>query len=296
MMPWKFIDTSLLRVGYQEWNPGAKRTMVLMHGWPDSPRCWAAMVPTLVDAGFHVIAPALRGFNPTTFLRADTPRTGQLAALGRDLIEFVLALKLDRPILVGHDWGARAVANACGLQPGVASHMVLVSSGYGTNTPDQPLSLEQVRNYWYHWFMATPRGQRYVREDRNGFARMMWDTWAPPGWYDPAEFEETAKAFDTPDWADIVIHSYTQRWNLSPSDPAYAEDERRLLPAPVLSMPTLMLHGEADGVTLPSSSANKEKFFSGPYQRTLLPGVGHFPQREAPQAVAEAILTCLRAH
>ena len=59
MMSWKFIDTSLLRVGYQEWNPGAKRTMVLMHGWPDSPRCWAAMVPTLVDAGFHVIAPAV---------------------------------------------------------------------------------------------------------------------------------------------------------------------------------------------------------------------------------------------
>ena len=187
-----------------------------------------------------------------------------------------------------------AIAN--GLRPGVASHMVMISVGYGTNDPNQPLSIEQARNYWYHWFMNTPRGRDAVRHDRRALARLVWDTWAPPGWYDPAEFEETAQAFDTPDWADIVIHSYTQRWNLSPSDPAYEDDERRLHPAPVLSVPTLMLHGEADGVTLPSSSANKERFFTGPYQRTLLPGVGHFPQREAPQAVAQAVLAWLKTN
>ena len=289
-----FVNTSLLRVGYEEWNPAGQRTVILMHGWPDSPRTWNHVAPLLVQAGYRVIAPALRGFAPTTFLSADTPRTGQLASFGRDLLEFIDALGLDKPALVGHDWGARAVAIASGLRPGVASHMVMISVGYGTNDPNQPVSVEQARNYWYHWYMNTPRGRDTVRHDRRALSKLMWDTWAPPGWYDPAEFEETANAFDTPDWADIVIHSYTQRWNLAPADPAYDEDERRLNPAPVLSVPTLMLHGAADGVTLPSSSANKEKFFTGPYQRTLLPGVGHFPQREAPQAVAEAVLAWLK--
>lgn len=296
MMSWKFIDTSLLRVGYQEWNPGAKRTMVLMHGWPDSPSCWTAMVPTLVNAGFHVIAPALRGFNPTTFLRADTPRTGQLAALGRDLVEFVHALELHRPILVGHDWGARAVANACGLQPGIASHLVMLAVGYGTNTPGQTLSLEQAHNYWYHWYMATPRGEQTVREDGRAFSRKMWDLWAPAGWYAPEEFEATADAFDNPDWAPIVLHSYRHRWGHAPGDPAYALDDQTLNPAPVLSVPTLVLHGAVDTVNAPSGSADKEHFFTGPYQRSLLQGVGHFPQREAPQQVAQALLDFVRTH
>ena len=292
----KFVDTSLLRVAYQEWNPQGSTSVILVHGWPDSPRCWNAVAPRLAQAGYRVLAPALRGYSPTTFLRAETPRTGQLASLGRDLIEFVDALSISRPALVGHDWGARAVAIACGLMPGIASHLVMLSVGYGTNLPDQVISLEQAHRYWYHWLMATPRGDSIVRHDRRNFSRMMWDLWAPNGWYEPAEFEATADAFDNDDWADIVLHSYRHRWGHAPGDPAYAADELALNPAPVLSVPTLMLHGEADGVSSLATSANKEAFFSGPYQRRLLPGVGHFPQREAPDRVADEVLAFLRAH
>lgn len=296
MTDWKFVDTSLLRVGYQEWHPQGHRTMVLMHGWPDSPRCWAAMVPALVGAGYRVIAPALRGFSPTTFLKAETPRTGQLAALGRDLIEFIEAMQLVRPILVGHDWGARAVANACGLRPGIASHLVMLAVGYGTNNPSQPLSLAQAHNYWYHWYMATPRGEQTVREAGRDFSRKMWDLWAPAGWYQPEEFEATADAFDNPDWPDIVLHSYRHRWGHAPGVPAYDQDDQALNPAPVLSVPTLVLHGAVDTVNAPAGSANKEHFFTGPYQRRLLDGVGHFPQREAPAQVAQALLDFVQTH
>jgi pimeloyl-ACP methyl ester carboxylesterase len=291
----RFIETSLLRVGYEEWNPSGARTILLLHGWPDSLRCWSGVAPVLADAGWRVIAPALRGFNPTTFLRADTPRTGQLAALGRDLVELVHALRLDRPALVGHDWGARAVANAAGLEPEIASHLVFISVGYGTNDPAQPLSLEQARNFWYHWYMATPRGERSVRDDRRGFAQIMWDTWSPAGWYDPAELDATAAAFDNPDWADIVLHSYRHRWGHAPGDPAYAADDAALTPAPILHLPTLMLHGAVDTCVLPSSSAGKERFFTGRYHRALIDGAGHFPQREAPSAVAAALLAFLTA-
>lgn len=289
----KNVDTPLLRVAYDEWNGGGERTAVLVHGWPDSPRCWARVAPRLADAGWRVIAPALRGFAPTRFLREDTPRTGQLSALGRDLLDFADALDLRQPALVGHDWGARAVANACGLRPGVASHLVLMSVGYGTNAPDQPLPLAQARRYWYHWYMATPRGERTVREDGRAFARLMWDTWGPEGWWAADEFEATAQAFEGRDWADVTLHSYRHRWGHAPGDPQYAADEALLSPAPVLDVPTLVLHGEADLCNHPDTSQGKERFFSGRYERRLLPGVGHFPQREAPEAVASALIDFL---
>ena len=289
----KFVDTSLLRVAYQEWNPTGSRTVLLLHGWPDSIRCWSGVAPGLAAAGWRVLVPALRGFLPTRFLREDTPRTGQLAALGCDLLEFIDALGLKQPALVGHDWGARAVAIACGLRPGVASHLVLMSVAYGTNNPAQSLSLQQARNYWYHWYMATPRGERTVREDGRNFARMMWDTWSPPGWYTQEEFAVTADAFDNPDWADITLHSYRHRWGHAPTDPRYGPEESRLNPTPVLDVPTLVLHGAADGVNLPDSSLGKEVFFRGPYERRLLAGLGHFPQREAPAEVLAALLQFL---
>lgn len=292
----KFADTSLLRIGYEEWNADAGRAIVLLHGWPDSPRCWRAVAPLLADAGYRVLAPALRGFAPTTFLRPTTPRTGQLAALGRDLVEFVHALGLDRPMLAGHDWGARAAANACGLESGIAGHLVMMSVGYGTNDPQQPMPLEQVRRYWYQWYLATPRGERTLREDRRAFARMMWDTWAPAFWYRPEEFEATALAWDNPDFADVVLHSYRHRWGFVSGDAHYSADDAALTPAPVLALPTLMLHGASDSCTLPESSAGKEAFFTGPYRRELLPGVGHFPPREAPQRVAQALLDFLYAN
>jgi pimeloyl-ACP methyl ester carboxylesterase len=194
----KYVDTSLLRVAYEEWNPAGDRTVVLLHGWPDSIRTWSAVAAGLAQAGWRVLVPALRGFLPTHFLQDDTPRTGQLAALGCDLLEFIDALCLKQPALVGHDWGARAVAIACGLRPGVASHLVMLSVAYGTNDPTQALSIQQARNYWYHWYMATPRGERTVREDGRNFARTMWDIWSPPGWYEAHEFDTTAPGPTSP--------------------------------------------------------------------------------------------------
>ncbi len=284
------VSTSRLDVAYLEWNPAGRRTAVLLHGWPDSPACWRQVAPALADAGYRVLAPALRGFAPTRFRDASTPRSGQLSALGRDLLEFIDALDLRQPVLAGHDWGARAAANACGLRADVASHLVMLSVGYGTNDPQQPLSLQQSRNYWYHWFMATPRGEQAVQTARAAFAREMWQTWSPPGWYGEADFDEAVRAFDGDDWAQVVLHSYRHRWGFAPGDPAYDGDEARLIPAPVLAVPTLVLHGGADYCNHPDSSAGREAFFSGRYERVVLEGIGHFPPREASAQVAAQIL------
>lgn len=290
MTPYRTIRTPRLEIAYLEWNPGAARSAVLLHGWPDSPAGWRPVAQRLAAEGYRVLCPALRGFGPTRFLDPATPRSGELAALGRDLLDFIDALGLEQPLLAGHDWGARAAANACGLATGAAAQLVLLSIGYGTNDPAQVLPLPQARNYWYHWFMATPRGAAAVREDARGFTRYLWDTWSPAGWYTEEEFAEAAQAFDNPDWAAVVLHSYRHRWGFEPGDPAYAQDGARLTPAPRLAVPTLVLHGGADTCNQPATSEGKSHYFSGGYERRVLDGVGHFPQREAPQAVAAAIL------
>lgn len=290
----KSARTSRLDIEYLEWHPAGGRTMVLVHGWPDSSRTWLPVAPAFAAAGFRVLAPSVRGFAGTRFIDANTPRTAQLSALGRDLLDFIDALDLRNPVLVGHDWGARAVANAAGLRRGVASHLVMVSVGYGTNTVQQQLTLELAQNYWYHWFMATPLGERSLRDDRRAFARRMWDRWSPPGWFDDAEFDATAEAFDNPDWVDIVRHCYSHRWGLSAGDPAYAQDDAALDPLPVLADPMLVIHGAVDAVNPPYTSAGKEAWFTGDYRRALFEGVGHFPQREAPQKFIDEILKFCR--
>lgn len=290
MGPYQFVQTATLDIGYLEWNPGGERTAILMHGWPDSPETWRIVASELAAVGFRVLAPALRGFAPTRFVDPRRPRSGQLAALGRDLLDFIDALGVRHPVLVGHDWGARAVANACGLRADAASHLVMLSVGYGTNDPNQEISLQQARNYWYHWFMATPRGEHVVKNDRRVFARQMWDSWAPANWYTDVAFDEACQAFDNPDWADVVLHSYRHRWGFVQGDAAYDRDEALLNPAPSLSVPTLVLHGAADTCNHPDSSAGREHLFKGTYRRTLLDGVGHFPQREVPLAVTGEIL------
>jgi pimeloyl-ACP methyl ester carboxylesterase len=152
-----------------------------------------------------------------------------------------------------------------------------------------------VHNYWYHWYMALPRGAALVRDDRLSFTRYLWDAWAAPGWrLDDAAFEETAGAFENPDWAEVTLTSYRHRWGLVTGDPRYVALEARLSPPPPISVPTLVIHGEDDRCNDPMTSAGKDRFFSGLYQRVLLPGVGHFPQREDPRGTAALLRDWLR--
>ncbi len=289
------LSTPLLDIGCFDLGEPVAPAVLLLHGWPDDARTWSAIAPALTDAGYRVLAPYLRGYGPTRFRDRGLPRSGQLAALGQDVIDLVDALGLDRVALIGHDWGARAAAIAAAeLQhTGRVTHLAMLSVGYGTNDPQQALSLRQVQNYWYQWVMALPRGLALVRDQREAFTRHLWQTWSP-GWrFEEADFARTAASFDNPDWAEVVIHSYRHRWGLAEGDPRYAQLDARLSPAPRIVVPALQLHGAADACNDPATSAGKEALFSGPYRRVLLDGVGHFPQRELPAAVARELLALL---
>ncbi len=289
-----FIETPLLKVGYEQKGPASAFPVLLLHGWPDDVRTWDGVVTRLNEAGFRTITPYLRGFGPTRFLNESTMRSGQLSALGSDVIELTRALGLDRFALVGHDWGARA-AYIVGSEHGDrVARLITISVGYGTNTPDQTLPIAQVRNYWYHWYFSLSRGVDLVERSRRELARFMWQTWSPTWQHGAAEFDATAASFDNPDWAKVTIHSYRHRWGHADGDPRYNEIERRLSALPTINVPTLVLHGGADACNDPVTSADKEKYFTNRYRRQIFPDLGHFPQREDPDAVAAEIIAWLR--
>ena len=295
-MTTRFVDTALLRIGYEAAGPESGYPVIVAHGWPDDPRTWDSVLPALHEGGFRTYAPWLRGYGPTRFLSDTTFRSGQLVALGQDLVDLAAALGLKRHALVGHDWGSRAAYIASSLNEANVSACVALSTGYGTNSPSQKLSYRQTQNYWYHWLMATARGERLIREDRRAFTRHIWNEWFAAYRPDDAEFERTAASFDNPDWADITLHSYRVRWGHAEGDPRYAALESRFDPAPRQRVPTLTLHGALDPVNSPQMSEGKEAYFAGPYERRLVAEAGHFPQRECAADVAAQIVDWLRRH
>ena len=287
------LDTPILRVGCEISGPSGGAPVVLLHGWPDSVRTWDRVLAPLHAAGFRTFVPHLRGYGPTRFRDDAAQRSGQLAALGADLLEVADALGLQRFAVVGHDWGARAAYIASCLAPERISHCVALSVGWGTNDPDQTLSLPQIQNYWYHWYMSTDRGAALVREDRVALTRYIWTIWNPHWQFTAEEFDATARHFDNPDWADVVVHRYRVRWGLATGDPRYEASEARLRAAPQIDVPTLVIHGGADPVNAPATSEGKEPYFLRRYERVVLDRVGHFPQREAADAVAARTIAFL---
>jgi pimeloyl-ACP methyl ester carboxylesterase len=283
------FETECLSIACEVSGPAGGAPVFLLHGWPDDVRTWDRILPRLHAAGYQTRAPYLRGFGPTHFRDPVGPRTGQLSALGQDLLELADAMSCDRFTAIGHDWGARACYIASALAPQRVDSCVALSVGWGTNDQNWTPGLKQIQNYWYHWYMALDRGADLVHNDRIAFTRYIWRIWNP-GWQpSDEEFDTTARSFLNRDRADVVLHSYRSRWGYAALDPHYASIDAKLAGGPKISVPTLVIHGGSDPCNDPSTSEGKEPFFTSGYSRLVLDGVGHFPQREAPDDVAIAI-------
>ena len=246
----RHIRTARLDVAYEESGPRGGASVVLLHGWPYDPRCYDGVVPLLVAAECRVLVPYLRGFGPTRFLSAETPRSGQQAALGHDLLEMMDVLAVERAILAGYDWGGRAACIVSALWPERVRGLVTVN-GYniqdiaGSEEPQDPA---QERRHWYQWYFHTERGRAALELDRRAFCRLLWQLWSPNWNFDEATFSRSATSFDNPDFVDVTIHSYRHRYGNAAGDPALAEIEKRLAAKPKIAVPTVALQGAADGV------------------------------------------------
>jgi pimeloyl-ACP methyl ester carboxylesterase len=288
----KHIHTSVLDIAYEESGTPDGVPVFLMHGWPYDPRCYDAVVPPLTAAGCRVIVPYLRGFGATRFLSAGTPRSGQQGALGNDLRELMDALSIERALLAGYDWGGRAACIVATLWPERVRGLVTVNGYNLQNIPasGEPAAPAQEHRLWYQYYFHGERGRAGLEKNRRALARLLWTLWSPLWAFDDATFERSAASFDNPDFVAVTIQSYRHRFGYAAGDPALEPIEQRLAAQPAITVPTIVLHGASSGIQPPAGSEAHGRLFAGPYQRRVLPKIGHNLPQEAPLVVADAVL------
>jgi pimeloyl-ACP methyl ester carboxylesterase len=288
----KQIDAGVLNVGYAEVGPADGPAVILLHGWPYDIYSLVDVAPLLAEKGYRVIVPYLRGYGTTRFLSNDTVRNGEPAAIAVDIIALMDALKIDKAILAGFDWGARTGDIIAALWPERCKGLVSVS-GYLIGSQDSgkiPLPPKAELEWWYQFYFATDRGREGYDKNRHDFAKLIWQQASPKWHFDDATFDHSAASFENPDHVAIAIHNYRWRQGLAEGEARYADVEKRLAVDPVITVPTITLEGDANGAPHPPPSAYAKKF-TGKYEhRTINGGIGHNLPQEAPQAFAKAVI------
>ena len=286
------IDAGVLNVGYAEAGKSDGPAVILLHGWPYDIHSYVDVAPRLSKAGYRVIVPYLRGYGTTRFLSSETLRNGQQSVVALDIIALMDALRIEKAILGGYDWGARTADIIAAIFPERCKALVSVS-GYliGSQQAGKvPLPPMAELAWWYQYYFATERGRAGYETYRHDFARLIWQLASPQWDFDDATFERSAASFDNPDHVSIVIHNYRWRLGLDEGEPKYDELEQRLAAGPDITVPTITLEGDANGAPHPDASAYAKKFSGSYVHRVIEGGVGHNLPQEAPQAFAQAIV------
>jgi pimeloyl-ACP methyl ester carboxylesterase len=284
------IKAGPLDIAYEESGPPSGWPCILGHGFPYDAHAYSETAPRLAEAGARVIVPYLRGYGPTRFLDAQTPRSGEQAALGADLLALMDALRMERAVLGGYDWGGRAACVISVLRP---ERVIALVSGNSYNIQNianamEPASPSEEAALWYRYYFHSERGRRGLEKDRQGIARVLWRMWSPNWAFDDATFERTAKAFDNSDFVEVVIHSYRHRYGLVARDPVYAPLEAALAKQPRVAVPAITIDGDADGVN-PGMTHHAGKF-AGPHEHRIFRGAGHNLPQERPEDWAQAVI------
>jgi len=293
LAPLHTVRAGVLDVAYHACGPVDGPPVLLMHGFPYDVHAYVEVAPRLAAQGCRVVVPYLRGFGPTRFVDPATPRSGEQAALGADLLALMDALAIPSAVLAGYDWGGRAACVVAALWPHRCSGLVSFNS-YNIQDiaramrPDTP---ENERSLWYQYYFHSERGRNGLTQDRRAVCRLLWRTWSPTWVFDDATFERSAAAFDNPDFVDVVIHSYRHRFGLVAGDPAVADIEQRLAVQPPITVPTLTFDGADDGVRPPAAAVQHAHRFTGPRTHEVVPGVGHNMPQEVPLHFADAVLS-----
>jgi pimeloyl-ACP methyl ester carboxylesterase len=291
-MTMRTVRTPVLEIAYLESGPADGPPVILLHGWPSDVHDYDGVAPPLAAAGYRVLVPWLRGFGATRFLDPATPRSGQQAALGADLRDFIDALAIPRTTLVGYDWGGRAACVVAALWPERVAGLVAIT-GYGIQNigaATLPAAAEQEHRYWYQWYFHTDRGRAGLTANRSELTRLLWRLWSPNWTFDEATLLATTASFDNPDFVDMTIQSYRHRYGNAPGDPAYDDLEVRLSGQPAIAVPAIVLHGEDDGVGAPANSIPRDRLLTGLLERRLIARAGHFLSRENPGDVVAAVV------
>lgn len=288
----KQIDAGVLNVGYAEAGPIDGRPVILLHGWPYDIYSYVDVAPLLASRGYRIVIPFLRGYGTTRFLSSSTIRNGQPSALAVDTIALMDALKIEKAILGGFDWGARTANIVAALWPERVKAMVAVS-GYLIGSQEAgkaPLPPNAEHDWWYQYYFSTERGRAGYEKYRRDFAKLIWQLASPRWKFDDATFDRSSAALDNPDHVNITIHNYRWRLGLAVGEPRYFDLEKRLAAGPVITVPTITMEGDANGAPHPDPGSYAKKF-TGKYEHRLIKGgIGHNLPQEAPQDFAKAVV------
>ena len=286
------VDAGALDLAYLESGPAGGEPVVLLHGFPYDVHSFDKAAARLAGAGRRVITPWLRGYGPTRFRERSSPRVGQQAALGTDLVALLDALGIERATLAGYDWGGRAACVVAALWPDRVRGLVSCGTGYNiqhSGTAGSPASLASEQRHWYWYFLSSERGQARLADDRTGFCRHLWTTFSPAWRFSDDAYAATAASFDNPDFVEVVVHSYRHRIGAVAGDPSLDTIESRLSASPRITVPTVVLEGGADGVDPAQDAAATAVHFTDLRRLTVLGGTGHNLPQEAPDAFVGAI-------
>jgi pimeloyl-ACP methyl ester carboxylesterase len=289
----RHVRAGVLDVAFEEQGEPGGWPVVLLHGFPYDVRAYDEVAPLLTAAGARVIVPYLRGYGPTRFLDAATPRSGQQAALGADLLALLDALAIPRAVLAGYDWGGRAACIVAALEPDRVRALV---SQNGYNIQDiarsgEPALPENEHRHWYQYYFHGERGRAGLTKNRRELCGLLWRLWSPKWAFGEATYADTAASFDNPDFVDVVIQSYRHRYGLAAGDPAVEPWERRLAAQPPITVPAIVLDGDADGVASVGGADRRGRGFAGRHEHRTVPDGGHNLPQEMPAAFADAVLT-----
>jgi pimeloyl-ACP methyl ester carboxylesterase len=288
----KQVKAGVLNIGYAEAGPANGQPVILLHGWPYDIHSYTDVASMLAEKGYRVLVPYLRGYGTTRFVDAGTPRNGQQAALAVDVIDFMNALKIEKAIIGGFDWGARTAGIVAALWPERCTALVSVS-GYligSQHANKAPLSPKAELSWWYQFYFATERGRTGYEANRRDFAKLIWQLASPHWRFDDAAFARSAAAFDNPDHVAIVIHNYRWRLGLAEGEERYDNLEKKLAAAPAISVPAVTLEGDANGAPHPDPKVYAARYTGKYAHHTITGGIGHNLPQEAPKAFADAII------
>jgi pimeloyl-ACP methyl ester carboxylesterase len=295
--PLRHIDAGVLDVAYYEAGPADGPVVMLLHGFPYDIHSYVDVAPLLAAQGCRAIVPYLRGYGPTRFRDSATPRSGEQASIGADLIALMDALSIKRAVFAGYDWGGRAACVGAALWPNRCIGLVSVN-GYLIQDIAKamiPVKPEREVPLWYQYYFQLERGRAGLAANRRGIARILWQQWSPNWRFDDPCFERTALAHDNPDYVDVAIHSYRHRFGLAGGDPQYVDIQRRLAALPAITVPAITLDGDEDGVAPATDGTAQATRFSGRRIHRVIPRAGHNLPQEEPEAFAAAVMELVRA-
>jgi pimeloyl-ACP methyl ester carboxylesterase len=289
------VRTAVATISYFEDGPLDGAPVFLLHGFPDDPTGFDKVVDRVSKPSFRLIRPFLRGFGQTE-VNEPGAKSGEAAALGQDLLDLADALGISVFKVVGHDWGSRAGHAAAILAPHRISRLLAIWSPFFAN-PNLPfhLRLQQTQAFWYQLYFHTREGKLALEQQAAELAEHIWRTWSPTWKFATEELLAILPSFNNASFAETVVSYYQHRWNVGLNSTVYKAQRAALRTVRTVDVPTTFICGDADACTLPAVSRNLDRFYTAGYESIELAGVGHFPHRELPTAVADLILDFMNA-